>query len=377
MNAYSTRTQESTLGQGVEVRLINLTRDYGDLVAVREVSAAIAPGEFVTLLGASGSGKTTTLMMIAGFVTPSSGDVTIGGRSVLTTPPDKRNLGMVFQNYALFPHMSVAENIAFPLRMRKMNKVDTGKLVQAALEMVHLQGLGDRRINQISGGQQQRVALARALVFHPPVLLMDEPLGALDRKLRDQMQTEIKQLQRRFGLTVIYVTHDQEEALAMSDRIAIMHRGRILQVDTPSAVYERPATAYVAGFLGESNFLDGTLEEADGRKGIVRTLGTILTVRNTDFEVGSPVKLMVRPEAIRILSPEVQNSDAENRLAAVIEACDYLGQSIRYWVRVNGTRLLVRASSVSTAKQCAVGDNVAISFKSTDVLLFANDGSEV
>jgi ABC-type Fe3+/spermidine/putrescine transport system ATPase subunit len=236
---------------GAEVVLAGLTRYYGETAAVREVSLAVGAGEFVTLLGPSGSGKTTTLMIVAGFVEPSAGDVRIGGRSVLGLPPHRRNLGVVFQSYALFPHMPVFDNVAFPLRMRRVDRTETRRRVAAALDMVQLGALAERRIHQLSGGQQQRVALARALVFEPPVLLMDEPLGALDRKLREQMQLEIKRLQRALGLTAIYVTHDQEEALLLSDRVAIMHEGAIHQVGAPAEVYERPATAFVADFVGE------------------------------------------------------------------------------------------------------------------------------
>ena len=372
--AESTSATTTFAVQGAEVQFFGLTRDYGDLTVVRDVNVTVAPGEFVTLLGASGSGKTTTLMMVAGFVTPSAGDVKIGGQSVLTMPAHKRNLGIVFQNYALFPHMSVAENIGFPLRMRDMDKTDIEKRVQAALEMVHLEGLGDRRTNQISGGQQQRVALARALVFRPPVLLMDEPLGALDRKLREQMQAEIKQLQRNLGLTVIYVTHDQEEALVMSDRIAIMHNGEVLQIDSPSVVYERPATAYVADFLGESNFVDATVETAGAAESIVRLgSGTAITVRNNAFSASSKVRLMLRPEAIQLRATEAVPGAPTNQFTAVVEDCEYLGQSIRYRVRVDGVALLVRESRQPGGRQLANGDRVAIRFSAADVSLFGRD----
>src|SRR5262249_30604158 len=246
---------------GAEVKLVGLSRDYGEVVAVRDLNLTIAPGEFLTLLGPSGSGKTTTLMMVAGFVHPTAGDIFLDGRSVVAVAPHRRNLGIVFQSYALFPHMSVFDNVAFPLRMRHVAPQELRRRVEEALALVHLGPMGARRIQQLSGGQQQRVALARALVFRPPVLLMDEPLGALDRKLREQMQLEIKRIQHTLGLTVLYVTHDQEEALILSDRIAIMHDGVLHQVGTPAEVYERPTTAVVADFVGESNMLRGVVEK--------------------------------------------------------------------------------------------------------------------
>src|SRR5262252_3250474 len=245
--------------KGAEVRLEGLVKTFGATRAVDGVTLTAQAGEFLTLLGPSGSGKTTTLSCVAGFAVPTEGEVFIGGTPVTFEPPFKRNVGMVFQNYALFPHMTVAENLAFPLRMRKRPAVEIRERVAGALALVQLEGLGGRAPRQLSGGQQQRVALARALVFEPPVLLMDEPLGALDRKLRIEMQLELKHLHARLGVTVIYVTHDQEEALTLSDHIAVMNRGRIEQVGTPLDLYENPRTRFVAEFIGESNVVEGTV----------------------------------------------------------------------------------------------------------------------
>ncbi|MBM3598249.1 MAG: ABC transporter ATP-binding protein [Alphaproteobacteria bacterium] len=358
---------------GGRVELIGLSRDYGDVQAVRNVDVTVAPGEFLTILGASGSGKTTTLMMIAGFVTPSEGEIRINGESILGRPPDKRNLGVVFQSYALFPHMNVADNVGFPLRMRNLPKAEIKAQTEEALGIVHLEGYGTRRIDELSGGQQQRVALARALVFRPPVLLMDEPLGALDRKLREQMQLEIKRIQRSLGLTVVYVTHDQEEALILSDRIAIMHEGRMHQIGSPDAVYERPATAYVADFLGESNFLDGVLSESTGGTSTVRLAGgKTIGAQACNLPVGSPVQAMVRPESIHLTTAET--AGPVNSLAAVIEESEYLGQSIRYLAAVGELRLTLREPRRDGQRRYAPGDAVTLSWPHRATVVFPRGG---
>src|SRR5579872_6072024 len=237
------------------LRIAGVSREFGSVRAVEGVSLDVRPGEFLTLLGPSGSGKTTLLMMVAGLITPTTGEIWIGEENATYKPPYERDIGMVFQNYALFPHMTVADNIAFPLRMRRVAERDVAKRVADALELVRLPQMGERFPRQLSGGQQQRVALARALVFNPSVLLMDEPLGALDKKLREHVQIELKQLQTSLNITVLYVTHDQDEALTMSDRICLMHEGRIEQLGTPHELYHQPRTHFAAGFLGESNFL--------------------------------------------------------------------------------------------------------------------------
>jgi spermidine/putrescine ABC transporter ATP-binding subunit len=348
-------------GHGAEVKLVGLSRDYDEVAAVRQLDLTVAPGEFVTLLGPSGSGKTTTLMMVAGFVHPTTGDVLLDGRSVVALAPHRRNLGVVFQSYALFPHMSVAENVAFPLRMRRIAASEMRRRVEDALALVQLELLGDRRIQQLSGGQQQRVALARALVFRPPVLLMDEPLGALDRKLRDQMQLEIKRIQRTLGLTVLYVTHDQEEALILSDRIAIMHEGRLHQVGTPAEVYDRPATTFVADFVGESNMLSGVVEKATERMTIrLRGSERRFEGREGPFAPGQAVRVMIRPEAVAVGVGPV--GDGDNRVQAVVEDALYLGQAIRYVVRGDDLTLVARVPRKADDVALQVGTRVTASW---------------
>jgi putative spermidine/putrescine transport system ATP-binding protein len=342
----SASSSAATTPSGAEVRLVGLSRYYGEVVAVQAVDLTIAAGEFLTLLGPSGSGKTTTLMMLAGFVQPSAGEIWIGGQAVIDLPPERRNIGMVFQSYALFPHMSVFDNVGFPLRMRGIDRKTQRTRAQEALDLVQLGRMGERRIQQLSGGQQQRVALARALVFHPPLLLMDEPLGALDRKLRDQMQFEIKRIQQTLGLTVVYVTHDQEEALALSDRIAIMNEGVIHQVGTPSEIYEHPTTAFVAEFVGESNFVDGVVEAGGGDGSLIAMpeSGRRVFGPATAVPPGQSVRLMFRPEALTLRpEPATDRHDGLNALPGVVEEVVYLGQSVRYVVRVDELRLMVRA----------------------------------
>ena len=354
---------------GGEIRLAGLSRSFGAIHAVRDINLVAARGEFLTLLGASGSGKTTTLMMIAGFMTPSAGDILVDDISILGRPPDKRNLGVVFQSYALFPHMTVAANISFPLRMRRMSSAEMRERTDEALGMVQLSGYAERRVTELSGGQQQRVALARALVFRPPVLLMDEPLGALDRKLREQMQLEIKRIQKSLGITVIYVTHDQEEALILSDRIAIMHEGEVHQVGTPDAVYERPSTPYVASFLGESNFLEGILESKDSATSWVRLAsGEQIGAQPTSLPVGAKVRAMVRPESMALVTPS--GSGSVNALPAEIEVCEYLGQSIRYFARGARATLTVRAPRTVVERRATAGEQVMLYWPQSETLLF-------
>ncbi|HSF92987.1 MAG TPA: ABC transporter ATP-binding protein, partial [Paracoccaceae bacterium] len=246
--------------QGARVELDGLSKYYGDFVAAEAVSLDIQAGEFMTFLGPSGSGKSTTLMMIAGFTIPSAGDVRLDGASIISQPVHTRNVGMVFQNYALFPHLSVERNVAFPLEMRKVPRNEIAERVKRALELVRLDGFAERRPKQLSGGQQQRVALARAMVFEPPVLLLDEPLGALDAKLREEMKFELKQLHHKVGATILFVTHDQEEALTLSDRIAVFNGGRLAQVGSPDALYNAPENRFVADFIGETNLLEGKVD---------------------------------------------------------------------------------------------------------------------
>jgi len=322
---------------GARLQLANLTKHYDGIVATDRVNLDIVPGEFVTLLGPSGSGKTTTLMMIAGFVTPTSGQILLNGEDIALRPPHQRNIGIVFQNYALFPHMTVAENVAFPLKMRKWSRAEIEQAVGEALELVRLKDFANRRPRQLSGGQQQRVALARALVFRPPVLLMDEPLGALDKKLREEMQLEIKHIQESTHITTVYVTHDQEEALTMSDRIAVMRDGRVEQVGSPRDLYERPATAFVADFIGESNFFEGHLERHDDRVFLVTDDGLRLPVpASNEIERGEQIGVTVRPERIVI----GQGLSGDPVLRGTIEEVIYVGDSTKFRVLLGDNRLI-------------------------------------
>jgi spermidine/putrescine transport system ATP-binding protein len=301
----------------------------------------IAAGEFLTLLGASGSGKTTTLRMIAGFEQPSAGEIRMGGSSISGLPPFKRDINTVFQHYALFPHMSVRENIGYGLRMRSVPKPEREERVRLALEMVKLDELGARAPRQLSGGQQQRVALARALVNRPRVLLLDEPLGALDLKLRKEMQLELKHLQTHLGITFIYVTHDQEEALTMSDRIVLLRQGRIAQVGTARELYDRPASRYVADFVGETNLMAGTVVEG-GPGAVTLRVGQDLVRGRSDvaLPVGSQAWLSVRPEAVRVEFGEAASTD-ENAMDGTVTDAVYGGSSIRLHVGLPGDRRII------------------------------------
>ena len=295
---------------GAAVRLVNLSKTYGSVHAVRDVNLEIDASEFVTLLGPSGSGKTTTLTMIAGFVNPTEGQIYIDGRSVVHTPPHKRAIGMVFQNYALFPHRTVAQNVAFPLKMRHRPAKEIRTAVGEALDLVRLTGYDDRYPSELSGGQQQRVALARATVFRPRLMLMDEPLGALDRKLRQTLQFELKEIQRRLGATVITVTHDQEEALTMSDRIVVMDDGRIVQVGTPESIYQEPASAFVADFVGETNLFNGVVESTNVRFSTVRIQDNFAMQVTKGVPIGSDATIAIRPEHVRFAddAPSQENT---------------------------------------------------------------------
>jgi putative spermidine/putrescine transport system ATP-binding protein len=309
--------------------------------AVADIDLEIAPGEFVSFLGPSGSGKTTTLMMIAGFERPSAGEIHVGGRQIDRVEPYDRNIGMVFQNYALFPHMSVAQNVGFPLRIRKMARADADGRIARALAMVGLSDFAGRFPAALSGGQQQRVALARALVFEPDLVLLDEPLGALDKTLREHMQVELKRIHRELGVTMIYVTHDQTEAMAMSDRIAVFNRGRIEQVGTPAEVYFKPQTSFVASFVGDSNLFDGKA----GTDGIVEVdgFGPIATER-ADLINGSTVRLLVRPETIR-LRPDMKSPSPLGNVITIDEAVNY-GDSFLVIGSAAGREIRVRISSI-------------------------------
>jgi spermidine/putrescine transport system ATP-binding protein len=321
----------------IDIRLDRVTKDFGETVAVDDVSLDIADGEFFSLLGPSGCGKTTTLRMIGGFEEPTRGTIFLEGRDVTDLPAYKRDVNTVFQSYALFPHLNVFENVAFGLRRKKMHGGEVTRRVQDALRLVDLQGFERRKPSQMSGGQQQRVALARALVNHPKVLLLDEPLGALDLKLRKQMQLELKRIQNEVGITFIYVTHDQEEAMTMSDRLAVMRLGRIEQVGAPEEVYERPETEFVASFLGASNLLDGELKEGnDGVAAVLLAGGDVVHLPGdlAPFDVGTALKVGVRPEKITIESE--QGSEALgsgwNSVSGLLRMSTYIGVSHQYKV---------------------------------------------
>jgi putative spermidine/putrescine transport system ATP-binding protein len=328
-----------TISPDVLARFRGVRKTYdGVVLVVKDLDLDIVRGEFLTLLGPSGSGKTTTLMMLAGFETPTAGDISLEGRDLARLPPHKRDIGMVFQNYALFPHMSVAENVAFPLSVRGIASAEIGPRVDRALNMVRLTSFGNRRPGQLSGGQQQRVALARALVFEPKLVLMDEPLGALDKQLREEMQLEIRHLHEHLGVTIVYVTHDQAEALTLSDRVAVFHDGRIQQLDAPKVLYERPRNAFVARFIGENNRLPGSIEAIDRDRCLVRLdHGVRIAARMADATaIGQPAIVSVRPERIDLRPSGSSDERSLNRLPARLRETIYLGDHVRVRLQVGG-----------------------------------------
>jgi spermidine/putrescine ABC transporter ATP-binding subunit len=333
------------------IQLEHVTKRFGaDVVAVDAVELQVRPGEFFSLLGPSGCGKTTTLRIIAGFEEPDSGRVMVGGRDLTHVPVHRRDMGMVFQSYALFPHRTVAENVAFGLRMRGLAKAEIAERVRTALALVALEGYGDRRPNQLSGGQQQRVALARAVVIRPAVLLCDEPLGALDRKLRQIMQVELKSLQRSLGLTLVFVTHDQEEALAMSDRIGVMNGGRLEQVGTPAAIYDRPTTRFVASFIGEINFLEGAMA---GGRFVTRSGEALPGPAGPD----GPATLALRPEKLTLAEP------GRGCLDGTVADASFLGDQVMYMVATaGGERWLAKERNPGDGRLRAPGSAVGIAW---------------
>jgi putative spermidine/putrescine transport system ATP-binding protein len=348
------------------ITLNNVTKVFENrVVAVDNVSLTIQEGEFFSLLGPSGCGKTTTLRLIAGFEEPTQGTVDIKGRDVTRVPPHKRDTGMVFQNYALFPHRTIFENIGFGLRMRHIPKSDIRERVNEALKLVELEGFGERRPSQLSGGQQQRVALARAIVIEPTVLLCDEPLGALDKKLRQAMQFELKQLQKKIGVTLVYVTHDQEEALTMSDRIAVMDQGRVTQVANPLEIYNKPATKFVSNFIGDSNIFEGSAKVIDQDRVEVITSDQITLVgRGQGTSSEDRVTIAVRPEKIRLLADDAA---ADNILAGNVESVNFLGNSILYrMILPSGRLLLVLASNDGTRPVHEPGEAVRMGWDQAD-----------
>lgn len=353
----------------ISVQLKAVTKRFGQVTAVNNISLEIREGEFFSLLGPSGCGKTTTLRLIAGFETPDEGEIYIQHRLMNGTPPYRRNVNMVFQNYALFPHMNVCENIAFGLEMKRLSKTEIQSRVAQAVKLVRLGGLEGRMPAQLSGGQQQRVALARALVNKPAVLLLDEPLGALDLKLRKQMQLELKHLQQQLGITFIYVTHDQEEALTMSDRIAVMNEGQILQVGTPTEIYEKPTTRFVADFIGESNFLEGIIRELNSDTAIILVDDqlTIYAQVADGLREQMAVTVAVRPE--KILLSRMPFHKPENVFAGTIEDLIYTGTDTQYLVRLT-PNILMRVSQQNLANNAlARGERVYLNFSVESVRL--------
>lgn len=353
------------------LKIRNLTKHYGTVAASDNISVDVRREEFLTLLGESGSGKTTMLMAIAGFNLADSGLIELDGRDITFLPPSQRDIGVVFQNYALFPHMSVAENIAYPLKVRKMGRSEIEDKTRRALDLVQLSYMGDRKISQLSGGQQQRIALARAIVYEPRMLLMDEPLGALDKKLREYMQLEIKRLQQMLKITVIYVTHDQSEALTMSDRVAIMSDGKFAQIGAPQDLYKSPSNKFVADFIGEACFLDGVASTA-GKGAATISMGETnlsFTPRH-DFVENETVTLMVRPESAS-LSPLDGAGDpgGKNTLSGSVADVIYLGESTVYHVTTaNGQTMTIKQQNTRSTTPHAVGDQVVAAWEIEDTL---------
>jgi len=357
------------------VRFVGVQKTYdGEQLVVKDLHLDIYRGEFVTMLGPSGSGKTTCLMMLAGFETPTFGDVLLGTQRLNTVPPHKRGIGMVFQNYALFPHMTVAENLAFPLEVRGISKADAEAKVKRALQMVQMDGFQNRRPAQLSGGQQQRVAVARALVFEPDLVLMDEPLGALDKNLREQMQYEIKHIHEELGVTMVYVTHDQAEALTMSDRIAVFNDGKIQQLATPEVLYEQPENAFVAAFIGENNRFVGTVREVADEKCAVEVKGAIVHALPVRVGAkGTRTTLSLRPERVFIDPAE---GTFPNVFDAEVQELIYLGDHIRARVTVlQNEEFIIKVPNSYNHQVIHKGDRIKVGWALEDCrALDATDG---
>ena len=360
----------------ISVELKGVTKTFGDVTAADNINLEIERGEFFSLLGPSGCGKTTTLRLVAGFEQPTKGEILINNVNVSNKRPYERNVNTVFQSYALFPHLTVAGNIRFGLERKKTPRDKMQKLVQEALDLVQLKEMGDRFPHQLSGGQQQRVALARALVLRPEVLLLDEPLGALDLKLRKAMQLELKSLQERIGITFIYVTHDQEEALTMSDRIAVMAHGRLAQVGSPEEIYERPKTRFVADFIGESNFFSGEITAVNENNLHLKSDGGLALILPPDqgVSVGQHVNFSIRPEKFKVL-PQTEASDWENQFVGEIINKIYLGDSMHYVIALSPREeITVFLKKERTAQQqvsFSIGDKVLVSWHRDDCVILA------
>ena len=365
-------TQRRGARDDIAVALTDLTKVYAhDVVAVDDVTLNVRHREFMTLLGPSGSGKTTLLKMIAGFLMQTSGSIRIGDRDVSRVPSHQRKIGMVFQNYALFPHMTVAQNLAFPLEMRKTSRVEINRRIDQALAVVRLPTLKNRYPKQLSGGQQQRVALARAIIYEPTVLLMDEPLGALDKRLREDLQLEFKRLHRELNVTVLYVTHDQEEALLMSDRIAIFNAGRIEQLGTGEELYRRPRSPFVGTFMGESNVFRGSIRLAAGRARLVVGEQTIdgTAGQDVDFHENDGAALIVRPEACGLVPTGALPDPNRTALPATVEQSIYLGSSIKVQLKVLGSTIFVRLNPGSLPVPLEAGASVVVEWDTADAVL--------
>ncbi len=363
----------ATGGERPAVEFRDIEIAYGKFVAVRDFSLAIAKGSFVTLLGPSGCGKTTILRSIAGLVDISRGQISIGERRVDDIPIYKRNIGLVFQNYALFPHKNVFDNVAFGLKYRNVPKADIARKVGKALEMVRLPGSEKKLPSQLSGGQQQRIALARAIVFEPEVLLLDEPLSALDANMREEMRVEIKKIQRETGITAIFVTHDQEEALSMSDRIVVMNAGSMEQIGTPQEVYEAPATAFVADFLGKANMLPGSVSAVDGLTATVALAAgqSVKVASPVPLASGSAVTVVVRPQKLSVGSAALAN-----RLSGRVVSTSYLGGSAIYEIDIGGKTVL-RANTPITGKIVREGETIDIGFDPAGCVLLDEKGLRI
>ncbi|MCP5151909.1 MAG: ABC transporter ATP-binding protein [Chromatiales bacterium] len=356
-----------------KLRTHEVRKTYGPVIALAGASIEMREGEFLTLLGPSGSGKTTLLMAIAGLNDPDSGEIWIDGKLATYLPPHQRDLGMVFQNYALFPHMTIRENIAFPLRMRKRTEAEIRDAVGRVLDTVRLPGVEDRLPRELSGGQQQRIALARCFVYEPSIILMDEPLGALDKKLRDALQREIKHLHENLGITVLYVTHDQEEAMVMSDRICLMNQGEIEQLGTPDDLYFRPRTLFAADFLGESNLLAGTVDDADAESTtVLRPDGTRLRgLPNATLTRGARVRLMVRPENVVVAG----GGDEENAVEGVLKEVIMSGQITKWFIELPDGSEMVSTRLTHGSPKARSGERMRFAWSTACGVVLADDGS--
>jgi spermidine/putrescine transport system ATP-binding protein len=366
-------------GEKGSVELIDVTKRFDAVIAVSALTLEVQPGEFLSLLGPSGCGKTTTLRMLAGFEEPTEGEIRISGQPVQGTPPHKRDVNTVFQHYALFPHMTAAENVAYGLRQRKVDRGEIGRRVGEALEMVKMSPLANRKPRQMSGGQQQRVALARALVNRPSLLLLDEPLGALDRKLREEMQIELKLIQNQVGTTFIFVTHDQQEALSMSDRIAVMLDGRVEQLADPDTIYDHPASAFVAGFIGQQNFFEGTAR--DGGRTVAGDGWTITSSRSSSSEGEGavtderPALAAVRPEAVRLASARPES--LSNVVGGTLASVAHLGDVIQFVVLTSGRKEILARLPRPSAPRLDVGGDVWCTWDAENVHVFAADQADI